>query len=375
MADENATQDVQTTIDIPDNTQLSDVAQEFLSQPQSKQDKILAPVGQDARKKAPKKEKEPVIEAADESPPEPTDEDPEDLADVVGGHSENTAKKSYKLKANGREYDVDSEDKLKDMAQRGLAAMQNWEKVKSEVEELKFKLRKQIDEYDQKEELVKRDPASFVKKFNEKAEDIMEQILLDRAKEFQAMEGMSPREKDLYLQNKQYQDKLKAQEAEQSERTKRAESDLVEHQKNQIAAVFSEALTKNKMPANSTTVRVMSSIYRAALQAGKELSVDQAAQMTRHHLEQISEHTSPKIDEMDAAEFVAKHPKLTEAIRKHLVAGVKGKPTEASDMPRTARAKDGKYVKSDVPDSGKDWDKYIEKLKKEGNALNVKSRW
>lgn len=375
MADESV--NTQTTVELSDNTQLSDVAQEFLSQPESKQNKVLVPTKADRRSARNEKPADEVEASSDEDiPPQEGDEDPEDLADEVGGLSDAIEKKVYKLKANGKEYEVDSEDKLKDMAQRGIAAMQNWEKVKSEVEALKADLRRKIDEADEDKRLAEKDLVSFAKKHNKSAEDLAEQLLLDRAREFQAMEGMTPREKELYLQNKDYQNKLKSRESEEKTYREKQEAELVETQKNQIAQVFSDALTKNNMPANSTTVRVMANIYRSALQAGKEPTMDQIVSLTKRHLSEIAEHSSNKIDDMGAEDFVAKYPKLTEAIRKHLVAKSKTRASEAGDVPRQAqRSNDGKFKPTEKLDKGKEWDKYIDKLKKEGNALNVKSRW
>lgn len=362
MADTNGSQ----ASDVPSG--LSEVAQEFLSQPEEAQEEILA---------GGEEKEQPKADAEAETPPEDDADDVSALETTEErAQKKEQEKKKWKLKVNDKEYDVDSEDKLVAAAQRGIAAEQAWQKSRNEVEQLKAQLRKTIQEAEERENLIKNDPAKYLKSLNDKMEDVAEQLLLDRAREALAMENMTPREKELYLQNKQYQERLKQREAEEAKTRTARENELVEQQKKHIGDLFAKALTDAKIPANNTTVRVMAAVYRGALQKGVELTAEQAAKLTRKHLDEIASHASAPIEEIPAADFVSKYPKLTEAIRKHLVEKARTKPAEATEVPRQQRTENGQFKKKNAKlDSGKSWDDMIEKLKKEGAPLVLKSRF
>lgn len=362
------------------NSGLSDIANEILASPDPIEDlgseAEVVPVAK-LKEKAKEKARPEAKKAAT---PAPLDggEDPEDYADVVGGLEEDDAqvqKKTWKLKANGKEYDIDSEEKLVAAAQRGIAFQQQFEKMRNDIDAMKSNLQAKLKEAEDRDALIERDPAAYIKSRNGKAEDIMEQILLDRAKEAMAMENMTPRERDLFLQNRQYQERLKNQEEMEATKAKENESRLVEEQKTQLGNLFSGALKAAKLPANPTTVRVMAAVYRAALNKGVELTETQAAELTKRQLEQIHQAMSPDMETLDPAEFIEKYPKLTDAIRKHLIARARsgGQPNEVQNVPRQ-RKPDGKY-KANPPDQDKEWDKWIKKQVQDGSALRVKNGW
>lgn len=279
--------------------------------------------------------------------------------------------RKWKLKANGKEYEVDSEEKLIAAAQRGLAAEQNWQKVRQEVDQMRQTLQAKLREVEEREKFAAERPAEWLRSRTDKAEDIAEELLLERAREALAMEEMTPRERQLYLEKKEVAAKLEKAEKERQGIKEAEETRMVTEQQNQIAAVFSKALTDNKLPANNTTVRIMSAIYRANVQRGVELSSEQCAKLTKAHLEHIAKDiNSGSIESLSAEDFVKQYPKQADAIRQYYVSKAKGKnaPAEVTDVPRKKVA-----VKSnDVPDKGKQWDNYVEKLKKEGDALRIK---
>lgn len=336
---------------------LSDIAQEVLSGDNEEANDILST--EPAEKKA-------------SGPPEGPEDDDDD-GDVVGGKTETKTKKSYKLKVNEKEYELDSEEKLIQAAQRGLATQQQWQKMKSELEELRANLQGKLREAEERDQLISSDPAAYIKKTNKNAEDIMEKILLERAREWQAMEGMSERERQLYLANKQYQNQLaEREEAIKAVESKRHEA-LVVEQKKQLGDLFSKALTDAQMKVTPRTIREMANVYRAALSRGIELSAEDAAKYTKQSLSELSGDGSD-VSKMKAEDFVSKYPELTESIRKLLVSRAKSKSSEPQDEPRK-NSKGATRGNQARLDDGKSWDKMIDKLKKEGNALNVKARW
>lgn len=277
----------------------------------------------------------------------------------------------FELKANGKTFKAKGVDELKAHAQRGIAAQQQMQKMQSEFAQLKRQMQERISEADRRVQEAEKDPVGFFKRHNEKAEDLMEQVLLDRAREQLMLQDLTPREREMYLQNKQLHERLAADDKARKEAETHQEQQLRVQQREQIGNLFGKVLTDNKMPVNEHTIRTMSQVTRALITRGVQPDEKTVAELTKRQLQQIADAYSPKVDQMRAEEFVEKYPKLTEAIRQVLVKKSQRPPTELDSVPRKPN---GQYKKSaDVPDEGRDWDNYIEKLKKEGNALRFKN--
>lgn len=368
----------ETTSDAPSG--LSDIAQEVLAGENSDANDILSTeVDRNSGH---------IAKSGGEIPPEkPEEDDEEDSSDLIEKKADELTKgkkKTYKLKVNDKEYELDSEEKLVQAAQRGLATQQQWQKLKSEMEELRSNLQNKLREVEDKDAEIEKDWIGYARKRGKNVEDAAEQFLMDRAREWQAMQNMTERERQLYLQNKQYQAELRAKEEALKVDEEKRNSVLVQQQKEQLGNLFSKALNDAKIKPTPLAIREMANIYRAALNhrdpnTGRpspiELSADDAAKFTKRRLAELAEAGREDISKMKAEEFVKQYPELTESIRKHLVAAAKSKAKEPQDEPRK-RAGDGKFAKKNEKlDDGKAWDDMIDRLKKEGNAINVKARW
>lgn len=310
----------------------------------------------------------------DDLAPDPTGyEEDDDIEDVppliVKGKEE-----GFELKVKGKTHKVKNLDELKAAAQRGLAMQQNYEEFKRQSDSMRSELENQKAEVQAMIDQAKKDPAKFFKSHNDKAEDIAEQLLLDKAREWEATQNMTPRERDLYFKNKEYQEKLAAQEEAETKRSDATNAELVRQQENQIGAVFSEALQKHGVPKSTISVRVMAGIYRANLSKGIELTPEQAAGLTKQQLGKIF---SEAYGELDPAEFIKLMPKTADRIRAHYANQAKGKPRsqEVGEVPM--RKAGTKPTRRRDPDEIDDeaWERSIKKMKAEGSAMRVKKGW
>lgn len=307
--------------------------------------------------------------SVDDSAPPPQDSVRDPKTGKFAKKGDATAPKRYTLKAHGREYQAKDEAELIAIAQRGLAIQQNTEQERAQIRQMREQLRAQLDKY----EAAEKDPAAWLRKLDsKKAEDIAEQLLLERVAEAQLLEQMTPRERKLYEEKKVAEAQLKEHNERQRVEAEKQETALVEQQKQQFDQLFTKALTDNKLPANPLTIRVMSAVARAALSRGVDVTQEQLVTMTRQQLRQISDASFGSIS---AADFIQAYPKLAEDIRKHQLSELhkgRGSPGEVQNVPRQPRA----TVKAaDVPDKDTEWDRYVEKLKKDGNVLRVKNGW
>jgi hypothetical protein len=352
---------------------LSDIAQEVLAGDLDVPGEAEAVPVAKQPKPAPKPKPE-ALKAKPKAPPKPEngaggfESEPEEA-------SEPSEAEEFELKANGKTFKAKGVSELKAHAQRGIAAQQQMQKMQGEFTQMRQQLRDATDKANKIIEMAASDPTRFFMQHAKNPEDAMEQVLLDRAREALQLEQLTPREREMYLRNKELQEQIQAGEKAKKDAEAQQEQQLRTEQRTKIGNFFSQVLKDNGMPVNEVTVRTMAQIARAAVNRGHELTTQEAAHLTKLQLQRISDAYSPKIDEMKAEDFVTKYPKLTEAIRQHLVKKAQGKPTEEGSVPRQ-RASNGQYKKpAQKMDEGKQWDDYVERLKKEGNSLRVKNGW
>lgn len=338
---------------------LSDIAQEFLAESD----------GENAE------ETDSDIEASgeegEEYPPIPDlSDDDDDTEFVVGGKAPKKPEVFKEvLKVNGKEIVVDSMDKLKAAAQRGLAMQSQYEKAKANIEAKDRELNDKIAQVRQMLDEAK-DPAAYLEKLHGPAAvDAAEKLLLARAKEAMEMEGMSEREKEYYLKAKDAEKYKAAHEEAQKKHEETQAQQLAEAQKQQLSAIFGEALKVGGLPANTATVRRMSHVYRAALRQNVELTPEACAKEVRRQIEQES---TGLYGEMEPAEFVKLNPKFAEKMRAHFASAAKQRPSEVSDVKRQKTPAPTKRAKS-TPDD--EWENTIKKMVQRGAQERVKNRW
>lgn len=284
------------------------------------------------------------LESTEDSVEEPEDAPPEE----------------FELKVNGKTYKAKDLNALKAMAQRGIATQQAVEKERAELQ----RFRKEAEEAVAKVNALAKTPVHelFARLDPQAARDAAYKLLENEAKEAMEMEGMSEREKALYVKAKEADKYRDAQQKEATTRQEREMATLVAQQEAQISGTLSQALAESGYkisPGNTIPVRVASALYRAAIEKGVDLSPRELAAQVKAQMDRINDSF---YGNMDAATFIQRHPKLADQVRDHYAKGSGVKPKSAVKRDPDS----GKFKQTQKRTKSDDFEEMIRRMKDEG---------
>ena len=269
----------------------------------------------------------------------------------------------FELKVGAKTYQAKGIEALKAAAQRGMASQQAATKQIEEARSVARRAQEMMREAEETRRLMKTDPAkAFRDMHGDRAEELMESILLDRAKEHAELQDMTPREREMFQAQKDYKAKLAGFEKQQETQRQAEDEQLVTDQRKQIEGVFTEALTKHDLPVTNMTVRVMAAIYKANIEQGVEMTAEQAATATKLQLDKVFGHITKN---MTGERFVKQYPDLAQSIRQHFVK-VRNTPdggiTEVTSRTVKPAARKAPRASSDA-----EWNKQYDRLRAQGD--------
>jgi hypothetical protein len=336
--------------------ELSPIAQQILAEESAKEAK--------ASKKPDAK--------ANAAPPEgPVDDDDIPDASLSGEDSEEDVSEEeepqeFELKVNGKTYKAKSVEELKAMAQRGLAVQQSQAKEREALKSERAKLEAIAEKVQAAQAKIdaisKMDVSELLSKMRpEDAKKAAIKLLEEEAREAAEMDGMSEREKALYLKAKEA-DRYKAK-AEQDAQTReqREMAELSGQQQEVLAKTLTEALTAVKIPVapgETLPLRIAAAIMRANVNKGIELTPAELGSQVKARLEYINSKVG--YGSLSAEEFVTKHPELAEGVRAYYAKKAKG---AVQPEPRATRDSKSGQFKKQKPD---DFLESLERMKAEG---------
>lgn len=237
-------------------------------------------------------------------------------------------KKRLKLKVDGREVeeeiDLNNEDYLREMLQKGKSADSKFQKAAA--------IEKQMQ---QLIKLFKENPEEALLKMGHDPDKLMEQRIERRIKEME----MSPEQKklaEMERQLKEKEDKLKQIEQEKHESEK---ARLQEEFSRKLDVEITEALSSSKLPKSPYVLNRLASTMLEAMKMGYE---DVSA---KDVLPIIEKQINTEIQEMFSAmpEEVIEAmlgQNVTEKLRKHRLAKMKKAPETANSVKATGKAEE-----------------------------------
>lgn len=286
-------------------------------------------------------------------------------------------KKKFKAKANGKEYEYD-EDQLPSVLSRGLAAQQNWDKAKSEIEAMRREIEAERAEAKKYRQEIESNPEKFLRQHKA----VAEKLLQEEAEEWFKLQQLPPEARQEYQARKAAEAKLREYEEKQKAFEAESHKQLVVEQKKQLETFLSEGLKAHSLPANTLTLRIMAGIVQAhaaesdrAAKEGRripELSIQKVGELARKQLREVLTNSYGP-ESVDA--FVADNPKLAEAVRDYYVKKAKQPPAELEDV--APRAPTGQFVKRKASSKPKEADPFaeIEKFKRDAEKERAKNGW